>query len=203
MWARTCRSREPGVDEKLKALEAAGHPVIRLAMNDEYDLGEQFYLWEIAVAAAGSILQIDAFDQPNVQESKDNTVALLEQYAKNGKFSRAAGRRFGRTLRRHVSLRQQADRRQDPVQALAALLGELKDGRLQRDHGVYRAQRDARGPLARPAREDPRRAQGRDHGRIRTALPPLDRPAAQGRPGPSRHHADHLRRSGRSADSRV
>jgi transaldolase/glucose-6-phosphate isomerase len=77
---------EPGVDEKLRALEAAGHPVVRLAMNDEYDLGEQFYLWEIAVAAAGVILGINAFDQPNVQESKDNTVALLDEYAQKGSF---------------------------------------------------------------------------------------------------------------------
>ncbi len=119
---------EPGVDEKLKALEAAGHPVIRLAMNDEYDLGEQFYLWEIAVAAAGSILQIDAFDQPNVQESKDNTVALLEQYAKNGKFSEPAadvsGERFDLTYLSGSKL----IAAKTPVQALAALLGELKEG---------------------------------------------------------------------------
>jgi transaldolase/glucose-6-phosphate isomerase len=119
---------EPGVDEKLKALEAAGHPVIRLALNDEYDLGEQFYLWEIAVAAAGSILQIDAFDQPNVQESKDNTVALLEQYAKTGKFSEPAadvsGDRFDVTYlsgSKRIAAKNSA-------QALAAVLGELKDG---------------------------------------------------------------------------
>ncbi|HXO16667.1 MAG TPA: transaldolase, partial [Candidatus Dormibacteraeota bacterium] len=77
---------EAGTDEKLGALEAAGYPVIRLDMNDRYDIGEQFYLWEIAVAAAGVILGINAFDQPNVQESKDNTVALLGQYARNGSF---------------------------------------------------------------------------------------------------------------------
>ncbi|MGZ3496204.1 MAG: bifunctional transaldolase/phosoglucose isomerase [Vulcanimicrobiaceae bacterium] len=71
-------------DAKLRALEAAGHPIVRLAMNDAYDIGEQFYLWEIATAAAGSILQIDAFDQPNVQESKDNTKALLKEYAATG-----------------------------------------------------------------------------------------------------------------------
>jgi transaldolase/glucose-6-phosphate isomerase len=77
---------EHDTDAKLRALEAAGHPVIRLAMNDAYDVGEQFYLWEIATAAAGSLLQIDAFDQPNVQESKDNTKALLAQYASKGSF---------------------------------------------------------------------------------------------------------------------
>ncbi len=80
----------PGPDrsaeERLAALESAGQPVVRLAMNDQYDLGEQFYLWEVAIAAAGSVLRIDAFDQPNVQESKDNTKALLEQYARSGHF---------------------------------------------------------------------------------------------------------------------
>ena len=95
------------MDEKLRALEAAGHPVIRLDMNDEYDLGEQFYLWEIAVAAAGVILGINAFDQPNVQESKDNTVALLGQYAQERQLRRAEGRRRRRCVRGHVPLRQQ------------------------------------------------------------------------------------------------
>jgi transaldolase/glucose-6-phosphate isomerase len=80
----------PEIEDKLKALESAGHPVIRLALNDEYDLGEQFYLWEIATAAAGSILGIDAFDQPNVQESKDNTKALLAQYQEKGSIDEPA-----------------------------------------------------------------------------------------------------------------
>jgi len=78
------------IDAKLRELEAAGHPVIRLAMNDAYDVGELFYTWEVATAAAGSILQIDAFDQPNVQESKDNTKALLKQFASTGKFDEPA-----------------------------------------------------------------------------------------------------------------
>ncbi len=71
----------------LKALEDAGQPVIRLSMTDPFDVGEQFYTWEIATAAAGSVLGIDAFDQPNVQESKDNTKRVLEEYAKNGAFN--------------------------------------------------------------------------------------------------------------------
>jgi hypothetical protein len=56
-------------------------------MTDTLDIGEQFYLWEIATAAAGSVLGIDAFDQPNVQESKDNTKRLLAEYTENGAFS--------------------------------------------------------------------------------------------------------------------
>ena len=77
---------DAGMLAALAALERAGHPVIRLAMNDAYDIGEQFYLWEIATAAAGCLLAIDAFDQPNVQESKDNTKALLAQYAQSGRL---------------------------------------------------------------------------------------------------------------------
>ncbi|MGC8484613.1 MAG: bifunctional transaldolase/phosoglucose isomerase [Candidatus Baltobacteraceae bacterium] len=72
--------------ERLASLEAAGHPVVRLAMNDLYDIGEQFYLWEIATATVGTLLAIDAFDQPNVQESKDNTKSLLASYAQSGRI---------------------------------------------------------------------------------------------------------------------
>ncbi|MGA9773143.1 MAG: bifunctional transaldolase/phosoglucose isomerase [Blastocatellia bacterium] len=71
-------------DGKLKALEAAGHPVVRRTLNDPLDLGEEFYVWELATAVAGKILGINPFDQPNVQESKDNTKRLLEEYKKNG-----------------------------------------------------------------------------------------------------------------------
>ena len=123
---------EPGVDEKLRALEAAGHPVIRLDMNDPYDLGEQFYLWEIAVAAAGVILGINAFDQPNVQESKDNTVALLAEYARNGSFDEpkadVEGPAFSVTyLSGSRILRQgQDEKAQSPAQALAGLFAQLR-----------------------------------------------------------------------------
>jgi transaldolase/glucose-6-phosphate isomerase len=82
----TLPNADAQVEERLAALERAEHPVTRLAMNDAYDLGEQFYLWEVAVAAAGALLKINAFDQPNVQESKDNTKALLERYARTGKM---------------------------------------------------------------------------------------------------------------------
>ncbi|MEA2718520.1 MAG: transaldolase / glucose-6-phosphate isomerase [Candidatus Eremiobacteraeota bacterium] len=80
----------PGDDPafaRLAELESAGHPVIRLVMNDTLDIGEQFYTWEIATAAAGAVLGIDAFDQPNVQESKDNTKRLLAEFTAEGKFS--------------------------------------------------------------------------------------------------------------------
>ncbi len=117
---------QPGVDEKLQALEAAGHPVIRLAMNDQYDLGEQFYLWELAVAAAGSLLGINAFDQPNVQESKDNTVALLEQYARNGSFQEPAPNLQSEAFDLTYLAGSASISASTPAEALAALFGQLR-----------------------------------------------------------------------------
>jgi hypothetical protein len=71
-------------DEAVAALEAAGFPVVRLALDDVYDLGAQFLLWELAVAVAGVVLDIDPFDQPNVQESKDNTRRVLAELEERG-----------------------------------------------------------------------------------------------------------------------
>jgi transaldolase / glucose-6-phosphate isomerase len=119
-------SAEAGVDGKLKALEAAGHPVIRLDMNDQYDLGEQFYLWEIAVAAAGVILGINAFDQPNVQESKDNTVALLAQYARNGRFDEPKADVEGPDFDVTYLSGSRGISAENPVQALAGLFAQLR-----------------------------------------------------------------------------
>ncbi|MEP6742499.1 MAG: bifunctional transaldolase/phosoglucose isomerase [bacterium] len=71
---------------QLKALEDAGHPVVYRQLNDVYDLGAEFFIWEMATAFAGWRLGINPFDQPNVQESKDATKALLEQFTKDGKL---------------------------------------------------------------------------------------------------------------------
>jgi hypothetical protein len=71
---------------KLKSLEAAGHPVVYRSLVDLYELGAEFFLWEMATAFAGWRLGINPFDQPNVQESKDATKALLEEYKRAGKL---------------------------------------------------------------------------------------------------------------------
>jgi glucose-6-phosphate isomerase len=71
---------------ELRALEAAGHPVIRLPAERPTDLGYQFFLWEFATAVAGALMGIDAFDQPNVQESKDNTTRVLAEYQAAGRL---------------------------------------------------------------------------------------------------------------------
>src|ERR1043165_4761138 len=72
---------------RLKELTDAGYPVVDLVLNDPEDLGEIFFTWEFATAVAGVLLGIDPFDQPNVQESKDNTKRLLEEYKSSGKLN--------------------------------------------------------------------------------------------------------------------
>jgi transaldolase/glucose-6-phosphate isomerase len=71
-------------DQSVEELERAGHPVVRIAVDDPYDLGEEFFRWEIATAVAGSILGIHPFDQPDVEASKIATRKLTVEYEKNG-----------------------------------------------------------------------------------------------------------------------
>jgi len=67
------------VEARLAALESAGHPVVHLRLDDPFDLGQEFFRWEFATAVAGSVLQINPFDQPNVAESKTNTRMVLAE----------------------------------------------------------------------------------------------------------------------------
>ncbi len=69
-------------DGRLAALEKIGHPVVRIVMADTYDLGQEFFRWEIATAVAGSILGINAFNQPDVEASKIATRNLTTEYEK-------------------------------------------------------------------------------------------------------------------------
>ncbi len=71
-------------DVKVSDLENAGHPVIRIAVADTYDLGQEFFRWEIATAVAGSIIGINAFNQPDVEASKIVTRELTSAYEKTG-----------------------------------------------------------------------------------------------------------------------
>jgi glucose-6-phosphate isomerase len=72
------------MNAKLAALESSGFPVVRQELASPLDLGATFFIWEFATAVAGSLLNIDAFDQPNVQESKDNTKRLLGEFVSKG-----------------------------------------------------------------------------------------------------------------------
>jgi hypothetical protein len=67
------------------SLVKAGHPVVNIKLRNALDEAEEFFCWEFATATAGALLGIDPFDEPNVQESKDNTNRILSGSG-NGKI---------------------------------------------------------------------------------------------------------------------
>jgi glucose-6-phosphate isomerase len=72
-------------DARLAAIEKAGHPVYTLDAADPYDIGAEFFRWEAAVAAAGALLGINPFDQPDVAEAKTLTLNALTAFSAKGK----------------------------------------------------------------------------------------------------------------------
>ncbi|HEX7531415.1 MAG TPA: bifunctional transaldolase/phosoglucose isomerase, partial [Pyrinomonadaceae bacterium] len=75
---------ESATDAAIDALERAGQPVVRISLPDVYNLGQEFFRWEIATAIAGSIIGINPFDQPDVEASKVATKKLTEEYERSG-----------------------------------------------------------------------------------------------------------------------
>ena len=72
--------REGQFDAQVKALEQAGHPVLVFNIAEDYDLGAEFYRWEVATAVACSVLGVNAFDQPDVQDAKDRTRTKIKAF---------------------------------------------------------------------------------------------------------------------------
>jgi transaldolase/glucose-6-phosphate isomerase len=68
---------DSNVEARLAELASAGHPIIRISVGSKIELGAEFVRWEVATALAGAVLGIDPFDQPNVEEAKVNTRAVL------------------------------------------------------------------------------------------------------------------------------
>src|SRR5258706_996830 len=71
-------------DTAIADLERAGQPVVIISVADVYNLGQEFFRWEIATAVAGSIIGINPFDQPDVEASKVATKKLTEEYERTG-----------------------------------------------------------------------------------------------------------------------
>ena len=71
-------------DAAVARLTSSCLPVVRLDLQDKYDLGAEFYRWEFATAVAGSLLGVNPFDQPNVQAAKDVAVSLMDGYGRSG-----------------------------------------------------------------------------------------------------------------------
>ena len=83
-YIRLDQAADPAQDQAAEALFQAGHPVIRIAISDLYNLGQEMFRWEIATAVAGAVIGINAFNQPDVEASKIATRKLTTEYEKTG-----------------------------------------------------------------------------------------------------------------------
>ncbi len=79
---------DAGHEAKLKALEKAGHPVVRIVQNSLHHIGQEFFRFEIATAVAGAVIGINPFDQPDVEASKIKTRELTDAFEKSGELPR-------------------------------------------------------------------------------------------------------------------
>ncbi len=88
LFVRLCMRGEEdaALESQIAALEAAGHPVVRINLSEKEELGQEFFRWEVAVAAAGAVLGIHPFNQPDVQLAKE-----LAREAMAAKSGRAKG----------------------------------------------------------------------------------------------------------------
>jgi transaldolase/glucose-6-phosphate isomerase len=77
-------------DQKLETLSQNGHPVFRLQLEDIYDLGKEFFRWEMATAIAGWRLGINAFDQPNVEAAKVQARKMIEEFKAEGRLKQSS-----------------------------------------------------------------------------------------------------------------
>ncbi len=78
--------REGKLDAAMKGLQEFGHPILVFNLTDAYDLGAEFFRWEVATAIACVVLGVNAFDQPDVQDSKDRTKTKISAYSESKHF---------------------------------------------------------------------------------------------------------------------
>ncbi|MFQ5598738.1 MAG: glucose-6-phosphate isomerase [Nitrospiria bacterium] len=90
VYLRDASDANEARDAKVDALQNAGHPTVRMALQDPLDLAGQFFLWEMATAVAAVVLGVNPFDEPNVSESKTNTGDVLKVFKTTGKLPLSA-----------------------------------------------------------------------------------------------------------------
>jgi transaldolase/glucose-6-phosphate isomerase len=84
VYLRSETAADAAQDTAIAELEATGHPVVSISVANVYNLGQEFFRWEIATAVAGSIIGINPFDQSDVEASKTATRKLTEEYEQTG-----------------------------------------------------------------------------------------------------------------------
>jgi len=84
VYLRLASKPDRAQDAAVASLQNAGEPVVRITLPNIYNLGQEFFRWEIATAVAGSIIGINAFNQPDVEASKIETRKLTNEYESTG-----------------------------------------------------------------------------------------------------------------------
>jgi len=133
-YLRLAAAPDPQQDAAVDVLEKAGQPVIRIDVPEIYDLGQEFFRWEVATAVAGSVIGINAFNQPDVEASKIETRKLTEQYEQSGSlppespFFQESGINLFTDEKNAAALKQAAGSNATLAALLRAHLGRLKVG---------------------------------------------------------------------------
>jgi transaldolase/glucose-6-phosphate isomerase len=83
-YVRLTAEADEQQDRAVAALKQAGHPVVHIEIADRYQLGQEFFRWEVATAVAGAVIGINPFDQPDVEASKIKARELTDAYEKKG-----------------------------------------------------------------------------------------------------------------------
>ena len=181
------------------AIESAGQPVVRIVLNDLYELGQVFFQWEIATAVAGSVIGIDAFNQPDVEASKIVTRDLTDAFEKEGSLpdEKPILDQDGIKLFTDPANAAAADKDAHPTlgSIIRSHIDRIQAGRLFRIAGLHsRCFRSTKTNCRRSASRSWKQASG-DGARFWAAFPAQHRPSLQRRTELRRVPADHLRRS--------
>lgn len=123
VYLRLSGDENHDLDRQVAALEANGHPLARIDLSDKYDLGQEFFRWEVAVAAAGAALGINPFNQPDVQLAKDLSKKAMEK--------KSSGKKSGAGRKNEVSVMDQ--------ERFGLALSAWLNGKKKRDYVVVQA----------------------------------------------------------------
>jgi len=86
VYIRLATEPDAAQEEGIAGLERAGQPVVRIDVAERYQLGQEFFRWELATAVAGALIGINPFDQPDVEASKVKTRELTAAFEASGKL---------------------------------------------------------------------------------------------------------------------
>ncbi len=84
VYLRVRATPDAAQDRAMAAIEAAGHPVVHIELDDVHALGQEMFRWEVATAVAGAVMGINPFDQPDVESAKLEAKAMMEAYERDG-----------------------------------------------------------------------------------------------------------------------